>query len=512
MCRREGELALLDVREEGRFAKGHILLATSLPLSRLELHIARLVPRRSCRVALYDDNDGLSGKAAQRLRQLGYSEVVRIRDGLPGWIAAGGQIFQGTSTPGKALGLYAQRELAIPEIGAEELARLLQTKRAVSVIDCRPSAEYQRGHIPGAGNCPGVELLRHMPAPDGMTVITCAGRTRGLLGVQTLIDFGFTGPVAALRDGTMGWELAGHDLETSAARSTRDASSAGAGLREVGERIRRQTGIPSLSPQDVARCRADPDRTTYIFDVRQAAEYRAGHFPGARNVSGGQLIQNFDQHVATLGSRVVLADDDGVRATATALWLHRLGWHDVAVAQRSDTFGPPEGDAERGLTIAPPGAAAVTAQELEPMLERGCAVVVDLATSRDYKNGHIPGAWFAVRSRLAGVLSSLPRNGTLILTSDDGVLAAFASADQIRFEGPVRVLKGGTAAWRDAGYPLSKSLERVADEMDDIVLKPSEIEHGRESAMRDYLSDPDGLLARIDRDATLPLKPAPITW
>jgi rhodanese-related sulfurtransferase len=443
---------------------------------------------------------------------LGYGDVVRIHNGLPGWIAAGGHIFQGTSTPGKALGLYAQRELAIPEIGPEELARLLQKERSANVIDCRPSAEYQRGCIPGAANCPGVELLRHLLAPDGMTVINCAGRTRGLLGVQTLIDFGFAGRVVALRDGTMGWELAGHDLERSAARGACNATGAGAQLREIAERIRWRTGIQLVYPEDVGRWRADPNRTTYVFDIREAEEYRAGHVPGAHHVAGGQLIQNFDQHVATLGSRVVLADDDGVRATATALWLHRLGWRDIAVVQGSDAFGPLKSDSDPGFSIHPPDAPVVTAPELKSMLDRGSALLVDLAMSRDYRNGHIPGAWFAIRSRLAGVLPSLPQMGTLILTSDDGVLAAFASTDEIPFGGPVRVLEGGTAAWRQAGYPLSKSLERVADEMDDVVLKPSELAQGRDSAMRNYLSDSDRLLDRIHTDGTLHLTPARVTW
>src|SRR5579872_355467 len=50
-----GEVALLDLREEGDFSQGHILLAASLPLSRLELRAAVLVPRLNTRVVLCDE-------------------------------------------------------------------------------------------------------------------------------------------------------------------------------------------------------------------------------------------------------------------------------------------------------------------------------------------------------------------------------------------------------------------------------------------------------------------------
>ena len=160
---------------------------------------------------------------------------------------------------------------------------------------------------------------------------------------------------------------------------------------------------------------------------------------------------------------------------------------------------------EQPITNPPPQAATVTVQELKALLDRGDVVVIDLATSRDYRNGHIPGAWFVVRSRLAKMLGSLPKAGTVVLTSEDGVLAAFASKDEVAFGSAVRVLQGGTASWRQAGYALSKSLDRFIDEADDVVLKPSELTDGREAAMREYLSGNDGLLDKVQRDGTLHL-------
>jgi rhodanese-related sulfurtransferase len=508
----EGELALLDVREEGRFARGHILVATSLPLSRLERDIGRLVPRRTCRVVVCDDEDGIAATAQIRLRRLGYRDVVRLDGGVAAWAAAGGELFQGLNTPSKVLGAYMHDHLGIPEISPVALAQARQ-ERAVHIVDCRPAAEFARGSIPGAANCPGVELVRQLPAlaamPEELLVIHCAGRTRGLAGAQMLIDFGYPGKVAALRNGTMGWELCGHELERGAGHRLQSETAAGDGARKTAERLRQRLAIELLDKADLARWRADPARTTYLFDIRQQAEYETGHVPGARHVEGGQLIQNLDMHVATRGARIVLADDDGVRATATALWLRRMGWRDLAIVM-TPLMGPLESGRETSAGIpTPTDVATVTAPELKDLLDKGNTLLIDLGTSRDYRSGHIPAAWFVTRSRLAKVLDSLPNADTLVLTSPDGIVAALASKDELRFHGPIRVLEGGTEAWRRAGYPLSRGLERLADEPDDVVLKPSELTGGRKEAMREYLSVPEDLLDRVQRDGTLRLAALP---
>src|SRR4029077_2776865 len=93
---------------------------------------------------------------------------------------------------------------------------------------------------------------------------------------------------------------------------------------------------------------------------------------------------------------------------------------------------------------------------LNTLLSRNAATVVDLASSRDYLAGHIPGAWFAIRTRLGGALPKIPLGETLVLTSEDGALARLAAAEvEALVDIPVRVLAGGNAAWRAAGYALS---------------------------------------------------------
>src|SRR4029078_8099633 len=81
------ELALVDVREELVFSQNHLLFARSVPLSRLELQFARLVPRRPTRVVLGDDADGMAERAAVILAQAGYTDVAVLDGGVAAWAA-----------------------------------------------------------------------------------------------------------------------------------------------------------------------------------------------------------------------------------------------------------------------------------------------------------------------------------------------------------------------------------------------------------------------------------------
>ena len=85
------------------------------------------------------------------------------------------------------------------------------------MLDSRPLDEYARFHVPGAVTCPGAELtLRFadlVPEPDALVVVSCAGRTRGIIGAQSLLTAGIPNPVMSLEGGTQGWRLAGLDLE-----------------------------------------------------------------------------------------------------------------------------------------------------------------------------------------------------------------------------------------------------------------------------------------------------------
>ena len=497
----DGELAPIDLREELIFSRSHLLWARNVPLSRLELRFAALVPRKATRIVLIDDNDGLVQRAAAVLARAGYTDVSCLDGGNAAWAAAGFELFSGVNVPSKAFGEFIEHARHTPSVSADELNALMQAGTDMVVLDSRPLDEYSRISIPSAINVPGAELVLHVhdiaPSPETLIVVNCAGRTRSIIGAQSLINAGVPNKVVALRNGTMGWHLAG--LTCDKGKSARFPAVTVDGLawaKRAAMRAARRFDINWIVPATVERWRADAKRTTYVFDVREPAEYEAGHYPGAISAPGGQLVQATDQYAGTLGARIVLSDDNEARAVMTASWLRQMGWHEVYVL--------PEAGEETGWPASKVLGALPDDAAIEPAALRALddVAVIDLSLSPNYRKGHIPGAWFAIRARLAQALKKISPRGTLVLTSEDGALAGLAVEEARALTTiPVRWLKGGNAAWAAAGFSLSAEA-KMADEPLDAWLKPYERAGDPKVAMNEYLSWEVDLLERIKRDGT----------
>jgi rhodanese-related sulfurtransferase len=493
-----GEIAVLDAREEGIFFHRHLLMASCVPLSRLELLVDDLVPRRTARVLWCDDGDGSALRAAERMAGFGYSDVAVLEGGIAAWEAAGYRLYSGVHVPSKAFAEVVEHEAGTPWVSAPELQKLIESGADIRIFDSRSYEEYHNNSIPGATSVPGAELVYRfadlVPSPDTTIIVNCGGRTRSIIGAQSLINAGFRNKIMSLKDGTMAWHLAGLDVASGATRRPPEVSPEGfAAAQAAAARVAASCGIERIDLATLARWRGGADRRSlYLLDVRTPEEYETGHLAGARSAPGGQLVQETDAHIATWGSRIVLADDNGVRATMTASWLKQMGWDEVAVL----VVGPATGEWAKGphvprvLGLDGNAVATIEPAALRDGMSAGSAVVVDLDFSRNYGRGHIPGAWFAIRARLAAALEKLPKAETVVLTSPDGVLARLAAAELADrgTAAPVRALAGGTNAWVAAGLPLEEGQNRMASDPDDVVLSARERGQGREEAMREYLA------------------------
>jgi len=373
------------------------------------------------------------------------------------------------------------------------------------ILDSRPMPEFNNMSIPGGVDCPGAELVYRVkdfaPNPNTLVVVNCAGRTRSIIGAQSLINAGLPNKVMALKNGTMGWHLAGLQVARGETRSfgpqgPEAAKFAQTAAANVAKRM-------SIKKIDMAGLKALESKggALHKLDVRDPAEYARGHIKGFRHAAGGQLVQATDQYVGARNATIVLHDNDGVRATMTAHWLLQMNWANTYVLDHKPTAAELTTDAEPRF---PKGFALPTPATVSPKEIDG-ALVIDLDTSLRYRDGHVPGAWFAVRAGLAKTIPEMLKKQPaqrIVLVSPDGEIATLAAAEAQAAAGgrPVAVLAGGMQAWRDAGQPIETGHTRMADPPTDVWYRPYDNKQDVEAAMRQYLDWEVDLVPQVKRD------------
>jgi rhodanese-related sulfurtransferase len=482
------------VREQGVHYRGHPFFACSAPLSRLEMIIDDLVPRRAASIVVLDGGDeGLAEKAASRLKELNFSSVEILEGGCAAW---GGELFSGVNVPSKAFGEFVEHHYNTPRMPAAELKKLIAEKKKVVILDSRPFEEYHRMNIPGGIDVPGAELAYRVhdlaPDPETLVVVNCAGRTRSIIGCQSLRNAGIPNPVVALKDGTMGWDLAGYECERGSSRTAPAPSpQARKKAKELAAQVARRFQVKLISPSDLD----DTSRTLYLLDVRTREEFEKDRVAGSRHAPGGQLVQAADEYVGVRNARVVLIDPERVRAVMTASWLNQMGWPDVYVLESEVGLPRESGPRNPRILDFTPWAS---------MREPG-GTVLDFSTSLRFRRRHIPGAWWVVRSRLADATGKIDATGSITLTSEDGVLAHLAAreAQALWPQATVRVMDGGNARWNG---PWEEGLSRVTSATDDVWYKPYDHVKDYEKHARDYLSWEVALVEQIKREPAIRFK------
>lgn len=493
-----GEIALLDVREHGLYGESHLFFAVNVPYSRLEPEARRLVPRPATRVVVYDGGEGdLAERAAGRLTAAGYSRVFMLDGGTRGWAEAGFQLFAGVNVPSKTFGELAEIVFHTPRISARDLSERLARGDDLVVLDGRPVEEYRKMSIPTAVCCPNGELALRAGAlaADSATtiVVNCAGRTRSIIGAQTLIDMGVGNPVFALENGTQGWYLEDFALDRGADRLYPPPPEAALPeLRRQARVFADSWNVPFVSADAVAAFRAEAARTTYLCDVRTPEEFAAGSLPGARSTPGGQLVQATDQYLGTRMARVVVFDSEGVRAPVIAARLRQMGWDAMVLAE--GVSAPLAQGVDEPLAL--PELPVVSVRDLA-CLDAG-AVLLDLRSSSAYRAGHLQGAIWSIRPRLGDI--ALPVEGPVVLIADDGEVARLAAMDlSERGAVDLRLHLADRAAWAAAGLATEATPDLPADaDCIDFLFFVHDRHSGNKAAARQYLAWETNLLAQID--------------
>jgi rhodanese-related sulfurtransferase len=340
------EIALLDLRHEAAYATGHPLFAANLAASRIRLEAEARLPRKDVPIVVYDAGEGLVAEAADRFAALGYTDIRQLEGGLEAWGKAGFEIFIDVNSYAKAFGELVEARRHTPSLPAEEVAALIANQADIRVLDVRRPDEYATVNIPGSVSVPGAELVLRAgqvaPNAETIIVVNCAGRTRSIIGAQSLINAGIANKVVALRNGTIGWTLANQALEHGADRHGGIGLFDGA--KEKAREVAYRAGVRHLNSNEAIALEADATRTLYRFDVRSVEDYSVGHVRGFRHYPGGQLVQEIDMAAPVRGARILLADILGVRANMTASWLAQMGWEVYAL----------EGGHDNALEVGPP--------------------------------------------------------------------------------------------------------------------------------------------------------------
>jgi len=500
------EIALLDVREEAHFAAAHPLFAAQISLSRLELDAYDRLPGRDVAIVVYDDGEGLAERAADVLGRLGYSQISLLQGGLKGWRDAGYELFQDVNSASKAFGELVESRRHTPYITAEDAQAAIQSDPDLVVLDARRFDEYRTMSIPKGVSVPGAELVLRAPQiavdPAKTIIVNCAGRTRSIIGAQSLINAGLPNKVVALRNGTIGWTLAGQTLEQGREQRFPEVSDeVEADARKRARNVAYRAGVKVIGAGDLAALEKNAARTLYRFDVRTPEEFAAGRPPGFASAPGGQLVQETDMFAPVRGARIALFDPRGVRADMTASWLAQMGWEVYVLADYQGALdcGP--------RTPTRPNIPRVANIKASALVERVVAgetfTIIDVSSSKAHARGHLAGAWLVNRSRLRSDLAAIEIEGQLVVTADDEDLAHLAA--QEAFEvllAPPLVLRGGVEAWKLAGLPLETGIVRAASPPDDIYRRPYEGTDNAREAMQAYLEWEYGLVTQLERDGT----------
>jgi len=514
------EIAFLDVREEDSHAQSHPLFAANFPLSRVELDAYSKLPRRDVQIVTLDEGDvdlveSDAMLAARRLVALGFSRVAVFAGGVRAWQAAGGELFRDVNVPSKSFGELVEAKRHTPSLSAPEVKALIDQQADIVIVDARRYDEYNTMSIPTATSCPGAELVLRIselaPRPETQVIVNCAGRTRSIIGTQSLINAGIPNKVSALRNGTIGWTLAGQALDKGETRKFKEVSEqtklmAATRARNVAERA----GVKHTTWSEAQAWQAQAERTTYFFDARTPEEYAAGHIAGFRSTPGGQLVQETEMVAPVRGARIVLVDTDGARANMTASWLAQMAWDvhvltELPLGAFSET-GPWVAECAKLPSVQAMTVAELAAASLGDMAHEVAAkkiLVIDLSKHAQYVQAHIPGAQYVLRSQFRQALSQLPQALAYVLVCPDGLLSGYAYAEIAALVSvPISVLTGGMQAWKAAGLALEKGATALLSEPIDRYKRPYEGTDAPREAMQAYLDWEFGLVAQLGVDGT----------
>ncbi|MGQ9910740.1 MAG: rhodanese-like domain-containing protein [Candidatus Flexifilum sp.] len=217
-----------------------------------------------------------------------------------------------------------------------------------------------------------------------------------------------------------------------------------------------------------------------LLDVREVAEYEAGHIEGSFNVP----IRTLGQNLALLpdpDKTIVVICKGGARAMVAATTLRLLGYRDVRVLAggydawvgaelptTTEAFLPDAGTApavdadvlaavDAYLSALPQGFGMITAADLAVALVENPPLLIDVRSDAELANGYLEGAQHIWINEFLARRAEWPADKTaeIVVYCQAGYRGAIAMVlmELLGYEN-VRNLAGGVNAWVNAGQTL----------------------------------------------------------
>jgi glyoxylase-like metal-dependent hydrolase (beta-lactamase superfamily II)/rhodanese-related sulfurtransferase len=204
---------------------------------------------------------------------------------------------------------------------------------------------------------------------------------------------------------------------------------------------------PLLTPEEV---NALAREGAVILDVRAAAQFGAGHAPGAINIGLNGQFASWAGNLIKLDAPVVLVGEDDEQISSAVTRLARVGIENV----KGYLGGGMYAWDRAGLPVGTIPQIAV--DELKHWHdEKRDVQVIDVRQPGEYRNGHVPGAISAPLAHVAEQALSLDPNRQTAVICAGGYRSSAATGILARlgFRNLFNVV-GGTSAWINAGYPV----------------------------------------------------------
>jgi cystathionine beta-lyase len=257
-------------------------------------------------------------------------------------------------------------------------------------------------------------------------------------------------------------------------------------------------GVRYLEAAEVSAWISDPDRTTYLIDVRTEEEYAADGPEGFFHAPGGQLVQATDHWIGVRGARIVVADSELIRAPVIAGWLRQLG-HDAHVLAGGVAAAGALAAGGRSHDVRSPSLPSIESLDLPTLMAMNAVQIIDLRSSMAYRQGHILGAIWSIRPRVSSVCVNGP--STLVLIADRAGIAELAALD-LGEAGltDIRRLEGSPADWHEAEIPLLATADTPTDaDCIDYLFFTHRRHLGDTEDARKYLAWEVGLIDQLDQ-------------